>query len=108
MTAIANEQASLLDLIATDPVHRDDRAAVEAAIREDAASHSGQVDPNRVRESLTNEYGLTVYPRVIGATYSALRQAGVLIADGWTTSTDVRGGNAGKPARLYRLLEVPA
>jgi hypothetical protein len=79
---------------------------VEAAIRGDAASHSGHIDPNRVRALLTNEHGLTVYPRVIGATYSALRQAGVLIADGWTTSTDVRGGNAGKPARLYRLVEV--
>jgi len=95
-------QDSLLDLIATDPVHRDDRARVEAAIRGDAASHSGQIDPNRVRDALTNEYGLDVYPRVVGAVYSSLRRAGVIVPDGWTTSTDRRGGNHGKPARTYR------
>lgn len=98
------EQQDLLALIADDPIHSTDRATVEAAIREDAARHDGHIDPNRVRALLTNAHGLTVYPRVIGATYSALRQAGVIVADGWTVSTDTNGGNAGKPARLYRLV----
>ena len=96
------DQGSLLDLIASDPVHRDDRARVEAAIRGDAASHSGHIDPNRVRALLTNDYGLDVYPRVLSATYSALRRAGVIVPDGWTVNTDRAGGNAGKPARTYR------
>lgn len=98
------DQLDLLATVAADRIHTEDRATVEAAIRADAAANGGHVDPNRVRESLTNQYGLTVYSRVIGATYSALRQAGVIRADGWTTSTDVTGGNAGKPARTYRLV----
>jgi hypothetical protein len=101
---VITEQSSLLDLIATDPVHRDDRERVAAAIRGDAAAHAGHICPNRVRESLTNDHGLVVYPRVIGAVYSALRRGGVIVADGWTTSTDHKGGNAGKPARTYRLV----
>lgn len=96
-------QLDMLAMIATDPIHGHDRATVEAAIRADAARH-GDIDPNRVRESLTNEHGLTVYPRVIGATYSALRQSGVIAPLGWTISTDTHGGNAGKPARTYRLV----
>jgi hypothetical protein len=104
MTTTANEQASLLDLIASDPIHRDDRAKVEAAIREDAALHFGEINPNRVRAALTNQYGLMVYPRVLSATYSALASAGVIEHDGWTTNTDRRGGNAGKPARLWKLV----
>jgi hypothetical protein len=97
-------QASLLDLIATDPLHRGDRERVEAAIREDASAHSGHVDPNRVRAALSNTHGLDVYPRVMSATYSALRRAGVIVPDGWTVNTDRAGGNAGKPARTYRLV----
>ena len=96
-------QASLLDLIATDFAHRDDRAKVESAIRADAALHSGEINPNRVRAALTNDYGLTVYPRVLSAVYSSLARAGVIEHAGWTENTDRRGGNAGKPARLWRL-----
>jgi len=95
-------QLDLLAAIASDRIHGTDRQAVEEAIRADATAHGGEVDPNRVREALRGPYGLTVYPRVIGATYSALRQAGVIRPEGWTTSTDTEGGNAGKPARTYR------
>jgi hypothetical protein len=97
-------QLDLLALVADDHIHTGDRQTIEAAIRDDAAAHGGQVCPNRVRASLTNEYGLTVYPRVLSATYSALASAGVIEHDGWTTNTDRRGGNAGKPARLWKLV----
>lgn len=99
---MSTDQLDMLDMIASDRIHATDRAKVEAAIRADAESHGGRIDPNRVREALTNQWGLVVYPRVIGATYSALRQAGVIVPEDWTTSTDTRGGNAGKPARTYR------
>jgi hypothetical protein len=96
-------QLDMLDAIAADRIHATDRQRVEDAIRADAQAHSGCVDSNRVRESLRDRYGLlTVYPRSLSATYSALRQAGVIRRDGWTTSTDTHGRNAGKPARTYR------
>jgi hypothetical protein len=68
----------------------------------DARAHSGQVDPNRVRAALSNEHGLTVSPRALSATYSALASQGVIRSLGWIDrNDDVRGGNAGRPARAW-------
>ena len=86
-----------------DPIHARDRRRIVAAILADALAHSGLVNPNRVRAALTNKHGIDVYPRLIGATYNGLTRAGILAFEGWTTSDDHRGGNAGKPARCYRL-----
>lgn len=97
--------ARLLAEVAGDPVHRDARARIVAAIAAVAREHDGVVDPNRVRSRLTGAAGaLTVSPRVVGAVYSALRAAGRLEHFGWTTSTDAAGGNAGKPVRTYLLV----
>lgn len=85
-------------LVAGDPLHERERAAVVDAIRDDAVEHFGQVNSNRVRERIPS----WVAPQVIGATYNALRARGLLVDDGWTTNTDRRGRNSGKPARLYR------
>jgi hypothetical protein len=62
------------------------------------------IDPNAVRALLSNEHGLTVPPRMLSAAYSVLRAEGVIEHVGWTTNTDHAGGNAGKPARLYRWI----
>ncbi|MFD4250402.1 hypothetical protein ACFWQL_11750 [Amycolatopsis thermoflava] len=94
------ETASLLRLIAGDPLHAEDRAAVARAILAAAAADGGRVDPNQVRKRIP----ATVYPRVIGAVYQALARAGVLQSEGWTISDDRRGRNSGRPARVYRMV----
>lgn len=103
--SVDQRTSDLLDLVAGDPTHADDRATVVAAIVADADKHAGIVDPNRVRAALTGDHGLTVYPRVIGAVYSALAKRGALTVAGVTTNTDTDGGNAGKPQRTYRLTD---
>ena len=99
------DTASLLDLIDGDPIHERDRATVVAAILEDANTHCGELDPNRLRVLLTDERGdYRVYPAVVGATVFSLRSRGVLIPEGWTLSLDKRSGNSGKPIRTYRVI----
>lgn len=62
------------------------------------------VDPNEVRALLTNGYGLTIEPRRYSAFWSrAAGKNGFLVADGWVTNDDAKGGNRGKPLRRYRL-----
>lgn len=97
-------QPSLLDLIAGDPIHADDRGRVEAAIRADALAHNGIADPNRVRRSLTDGNGdLIVHPRVLSATYSALCRMGALTQAGWTENDQLSSRNRGRPQRLWAL-----
>jgi len=92
-----NAITSLMD---GDPVHARDRAAVVTAILNDGQSHNGQVDPNRVRDTLPP----WVYPRSIGSTYRVLLHQEVLVFEGcWTENLDGKGRNVGKPQRLYRL-----
>lgn len=90
----------VLGCVAGDRIHERDRQAVVDAIRQAAGESAGQVDPNRVRQLL----GGQVYPRVVGATYSALSRSGRLRHDGWTTNQDAAGRNTGKPARLWRWI----
>lgn len=46
----------------------------------------------------------TIEPRRYSAFWSrAAGKNGFLVADGWTTNDDVKGGNRGKPQRMYRL-----
>ena len=100
---VTDETAAILDLLCMDPIHARDRATIVRAIVAEAHARGGRVDPNRLRARLCDENGnLRVYPRVVGATVHALVRAGVLVPDGWVTSTDRRGRNAGKPARAYR------
>lgn len=103
-TATREQQLDLLDLVATDTTNTD-RARSEAAIRADAAAHGGLVDPNRVRVALTDGNGdLTVRPRVLAATYSALARMGVLVAAGRVASTDLRSRNRHHDLTAWRLL----
>lgn len=100
--------ADVLALMRVDPIHDRDRARIIAAILSDAVSHRGMVDPNRVRAALTDRHGdLTVNPPVVGATYHGLARKSVIVPAGWVVNND-RSGNAGKPARLYRLSSAVA
>jgi hypothetical protein len=90
--------------VASDWRRESDRALIAAAIRRVAARDGGRVDTNHVRAELTGEHGLTVNPRVLSASYMALKHAGVLRWDGeWTEIRDT-AGNSGKPTRVYQFI----
>ena len=96
----------LLDLllaIADDPtvIGESTRDRIIDAMLKASDNHEGALDPNHVRQLLSNDHGLTVNPRQLSATYSSLRQKGTIVPTGWTTNQDVNGGNAGKPLRTY-------
>ena len=97
--AVDTYTGSLLDLIADDDIHADDRAEIERVILAVALEYDGHINPNIVRERLPS----WVQPQLVGPTYRALYLAGEIDSDGWTVSTDSRGRNSGKPARCYRL-----
>lgn len=102
--AVDQTTASLLALIDGDPIHAADRARVINAIIATADADADRVDPNRLRRRLTDEHGRsTVYPAVIGSTFSALAARGVLVSIGWTTTAGSKSHNNGRPARVRRL-----
>lgn len=110
MTAEAPDLLDLLETVSNGPeswrIAERDRVIAAMSV---AYERDGLINPNRVRALLTNATGeLDCNPRVISATYSSLRQRGVIRHIGWTTSTDVHGGNAGKPARTYTFTEEPS
>lgn len=100
---------AVLALVRGNPLHDRDRERIVRAIVTDARAHDGHVDPNRVRRALTHDSGedLLVYPRVIGAVYSALTATGALVFTGYVDSDDAHGKNRGKPARCYLLTRLP-
>jgi hypothetical protein len=92
------EKDAVLALIAGDPIHARDRAAIidaiTASIRPDGTVSSNDWRPN---------IPPWCYPAVVGATVNALTKAGVLVPTGhWVTSDDRKGRNSGKPQRAYR------
>ncbi len=97
--AVDTYTGSLLDLIADDYVHEDDRVQIERVILAVALEYDGHIDPNIVRRRLP----AWVQPQLVGPTYRALCLAREIKFAGWTTSDDLRGRNSGKPARTYRL-----
>lgn len=102
--SITDETASILALMNGDPIHRSDRERIVQAILYVANHSAGIVDPNKVRTRLTAPSGdLLVYPRLMGAVYRQLAQAGVLAPAGWIVNEDRHGRNAGRPMRCYRL-----
>lgn len=102
------ETADLLALIAGDPCHARDREVIVAAIVTEARARDGRVDPNQLRERLTNRKTgeLIVTPVVIGAVIRSLAQKGALQVAGWTECTRTKGGNFGKPSRVWRLVAL--
>ncbi len=98
--AVDTYTGSLLDLIADDQIHADDRTEIERVILAVALEYDGHIDPNTVRRRLP----AWVQPQLVGPTYRALCLAREIEPAGWTTSDDLRGRNSGKPARTYRLV----
>jgi hypothetical protein len=98
--AVDAATGSLLDLIADDDLHANDRTEIERVILAVACEYDGHIDPNIVRRRLPS----WVQPQVVGPTYRALCLAREIEPAGWTTSDDARGRNSGKPARTYRLV----
>lgn len=84
------------------PHHDADRVLILAAIRRAALDNDGIVDPGVVRRGLTGAHGLVVHARALSGAYSWLARRGVLTFHAWGVSDDYAGGNAGKPARLWR------
>lgn len=81
-----------------------DKRTITAAIMTDATDHNGLVSPNRVRVALTGPDGtLTVPPRALASMYSGLAARGVIRSLGYdAVNDDTRGGNAGKPMRVWQ------
>lgn len=93
-----HEKAAVLALIAGDPLHARDRAAIIDAIAASVRPDS-TIDANAWRPLIPT----WVHPRVIGATVNALMKVGVLIPTGqWVISDDRKGRNSGRPMRSYR------
>lgn len=91
---------SLLDLIASDPVHHNAREAVITAIRTAVTEHGDVISSNEIRPHLA----AWIYPKAIGATISHLVRQGALEPYGPPVrSTDTAGGNAGRWIPRYRV-----
>jgi hypothetical protein len=104
---IEGETLATVQLVADDPWADDDWVAFWDACHECAGRYDGVVDPNVIRGYLSNQYGLTIEPRRYSAFWSrAAGKNGFLVADGWVTNDDTKGGNRGKPLRRYRLRSV--
>ncbi|WP_309132673.1 DNA methyltransferase [Brevibacterium sp.] len=86
-------------------VHGDDQRRIEAAMRMVARANDGFLDPNKVRDALTNQHGLTVDPRVLSARYSALAGRKVIKRAGSIRNLDAAGRNQGKPMWLYEVVD---
>jgi len=64
-----------------------------------AHANAGRVDQNDVRPLIRGH----IAPKRIGSFYRRACLDGLLVADGYSTSTDHEGRNAGRPMRCYRM-----
>lgn len=86
-------------------VHGEDHKRIDAAMRKVARANEGFVDPNKVRTALTNNWGLTVDPRVLSARYMFLRGRKIIARAGTIVNLDAAGRNQGKPMWLYEVID---
>lgn len=95
------EQRAVIDTVANDwRADGDWLRFVEACAY--VADADGRVHVGDVRRRLSNEHGLTIFPRRLSAFWArAASKAGFLDVDGWQTNDDVKGRNAGRPQRVY-------
>lgn len=94
--------ADLLTLVADvdhPSVDHEWRTFTDAVTRV-AHAHGGMVDQNDVRPIIRGN----VAPKRIGAFWRRACLEGWLRADGYSTSNDRAGRNAGRPMRCYRLV----
>lgn len=98
---MGDERQAVVDLVANDWRGDDDwERFVQACI--DVTADDSTVDPNDVRDALTNAHGLTINPRRLSAFWNRARSSGLLVMAGWTENRDTAGGNRGKPIRKRR------
>jgi hypothetical protein len=97
--AVDHATGDLLDVIAGSDDHAHHRAEIERTIWAVALDYDGHINPNHVRARIPT----WVQPQLVGPTYRAMTLAGDIEPDGWTTNTDTRGRNSGKPLRMYRI-----
>jgi hypothetical protein len=103
---ITGESRAVVDAVAHDwRADEDWRRFVVAVEMAAVASEDGAtVHVGAVRRLLTNDHGLTIYPRRLSAFWSkAASRAGFLDAAGWEVNDDHAGKNAGRPQRVYKL-----
>ncbi len=103
------EAPDLLDLLVSvgdnpHPLADRDKQRIEAAFITAAEMSDDRrtIDPNVVRDLLSNEYGLTVDSQRLSASYGSYRAKGLIERAGWVESTDKVGRNAGKLIHLWR------
>ncbi|MDB5716469.1 MAG: hypothetical protein JWO15_3866 [Sphingomonadales bacterium] len=100
-SSVDDPTADLLTLVATAPNATSDpewhtfRTAVIAV----GTNHGNDVDQNHVRPLIRGQ----INHKRIGPFYRRACLEGWLRADGWSTSEDHEGRNAGRPMRTYRL-----
>ncbi len=101
---VDEETGSLLDLIADDGSlpHEAEWETYQQALR-DAADNTGHVSANALRRLVRGQ----VKPNRLGAFARRAVLEGITRADGYEVSDDREGGNAGRPARCYRLVNSP-
>ena len=100
-----SEQGDLLELVArgnvaTDAADREWDFFVNAL--ENVGAVDGRISANVMREHVRG----VVAPKRIGAFTSRAVARGLIVPDGWELSDDRQGGNAGRPARCYRLTQT--
>ncbi|MGD9694005.1 MAG: hypothetical protein AB7V20_14345 [Phycisphaerales bacterium] len=95
-SSVDDNTADLLDLITMQDESEAEWQEYVTALRHVARIH-GKILPNELRVFTRD----AIKPQRIGAfTHRAIKQ-GLIRADGWEVSTDLRGRNSGKPARTY-------
>lgn len=106
MTAVRGQRDAVLAAVnESTHVHGRDQKRIDAAMKAVARADDGFLDSNKVRAELTNEYGLTVNPRVLSARYSQMRARRIIKRAGTIVNRDSRGRNQGKPTWLYEVID---
>lgn len=105
-SSVDDDTADLLSLVANDQMHP--RPAEEweefvRAVEFVGRANDGLVPPNALRPLLRN----VIAPKRIGAFTNRAKAEGLIVDTGeWQVSDDHEGRNAGRPARVYRLVAV--
>lgn len=101
--AIQGTTLATVDAVGNDPQAAEDWDVFESIVRRVARS-CDEVHPDRVRHFLTNGSGeLVINPRRLSAFYPRAVSQGLLEFSHWGINGDVKGHNAGRPARIYKL-----
>lgn len=103
---VDDSTGDLLDLLANEhpaiPSEADEWEHFKKVLAKVAAKNDGVIDQNQTRPLLRGE----IAPRRVGAFFHRATKAGLIRAEGWTTSDDREGKNSGRPCKAYRWIGV--